>query len=385
MPTPIRPTYDVVIVGARCAGAATAMLLARAGLRVLALDREREGSDTLSTHALMRGAVVQLSRWGLLDEIDGAGTPPIRRAVFHYGDERVDVEVKAREGMKGLYAPRRTVLDPVLVRAARDAGADLRFETAVHDVLRDRGGRVRGVRIADRDGSTREVEAELVIGADGLGSRVAALVGAETTRRARHASALVYAHVAGLPQDGYQWYWRPSASAGVIPTNEGRSCVFAGVPRHRAHELVRDPERGHQRVLHELSPELAEAVARAPQQGAMRAFAGRPGFLRRCWGPGWALVGDAAHFKDPLTAHGITDALRDAELLARAVLLGTERALREHEALRDSLSIEILDVSDAIASFEWDLERLRAHHAALTEAMGREVAALRRLDAARAA
>ena len=119
--------YDVVIVGARCAGAATAMLLARAGHRVLVVDRGRYGTDTLSTHALMRGAVIQLHRWNVLPAVVAAGTTPVRQATFFYGDESVAVPIAPRDGIDALYAPRRHVLDRLLVDAARVAGADVAY------------------------------------------------------------------------------------------------------------------------------------------------------------------------------------------------------------------------------------------------------------------
>jgi 2-polyprenyl-6-methoxyphenol hydroxylase-like FAD-dependent oxidoreductase len=130
------PRYDVVVVGARCAGAATAMLLARRGFRVLVVDRERYGADTLSTHALMRGGVLQLHRWGILEEVKAAGTPTVRSTSFHYGDEVVEVQIKPKGGIDGLYAPRRRVIDRLLVNAARSAGAEVVYETRLVDLLR---------------------------------------------------------------------------------------------------------------------------------------------------------------------------------------------------------------------------------------------------------
>src|SRR5215472_2385127 len=137
--------YDVVIAGARCAGAATAILLARQGARVLLLDRSRYGTDTLSTHALMRGAVLQLHRWGLLPAIIAAGTPPVRSTTFHLPDYVSAVEIKPRHGLDALYAPRRAILDAILADAARDAGAEVRFGTSVTGLRRDRSGRVTGI------------------------------------------------------------------------------------------------------------------------------------------------------------------------------------------------------------------------------------------------
>ena len=139
----LKSRYDAVVVGARCAGAATAMLLARRGLDVLVVEQGERGADTLSTLALMRAGVLQLSRWGLLDGVR-AGTPAIRTTTFHYGDEAaVEIRIKPRDGVDALYAPRRTVLDPLLADAAEAAGADVAYRTRLVDLQRDRRGRVR--------------------------------------------------------------------------------------------------------------------------------------------------------------------------------------------------------------------------------------------------
>src|SRR5688500_14677039 len=142
-------SYDVVVVGARCAGAATAMLLARGGLRVLAVDRDRYGTDTLSTHALMRGGVLQLHRWGILEGLRAAGTPTVRSTSFHYADHVVDVQIKPQGGIDGLYAPRRTVIDRLLVDAARESGAEIAYRTRLIDLMRSPEGRVCGVHLRD--------------------------------------------------------------------------------------------------------------------------------------------------------------------------------------------------------------------------------------------
>jgi flavin-dependent dehydrogenase len=129
----IKSAYDVVVVGARCAGAATAMLLARAGLRVLAIDRQSYGSDTLSTHALMRPAVIQLSRWKLLDPLIQSGAPVITSTTFHYGEQEVPIAIRAEPGIPGLIAPRRTVLDRILVDAAASSGAEVLWGASLVD------------------------------------------------------------------------------------------------------------------------------------------------------------------------------------------------------------------------------------------------------------
>jgi 2-polyprenyl-6-methoxyphenol hydroxylase-like FAD-dependent oxidoreductase len=375
----IRDRYDVVVAGARCAGASTAMLLARQGARVLVVDPMRPGSDTLSTHALMRGAVLQLHRWGLLDAIRAAGTPTIRTTTFHYDDETIEVRIKPRDGVDGLYAPRRTVLDPLLLRAAKAAGATVALGSAVIDVAMDPTGRVRGATVAGPDRRARFVAADLVIGADGVHSRVARLVRAPIERAAEHSTASIYGYRRDLGLDGFHWFYQVGASVGAIPTNDGDTCVFVSVPPARFEAARRSGlELLYREVLRKASLDLADRVARSFSAGKLRAFAGVTGFIRRSAGPGWALVGDAGYFKDPLTAHGITDALRDAELLARAVGAGTDEALTEYQATRDRLIDGLFTVTDRIASFAWDLEEAKALHLALSKEMNAEGLASRR-------
>ena len=373
----MRERYDVVVVGARAAGAATSMLLARRGLRVLAVDRGEYGSDTLSTHALMRAGVLQLVRWGLLGRIEREGTPPVNRTVFHYDDGAVDVPIKPRDGVPALFAPRRTVLDRVLVDAAVEAGAEVRHRVRLADLLRGAGGRVEGVLLQEADGEMSAVRADFVVGADGLRSTVAALVDAPVTWRARHAAAAVYGYWSGLDVDGYHWYWGPGAAAGAIPTNGGQVLLFASVSERECRETMHaDIPRAYRRIVADVAPELAERLPEAQLAGNLKGFPGHAGFMKRAWGPGWALVGDAAYFKDPITAHGISDALRDAELLASAFVEGGEGALAEYEATRDELSTRFAEVTDRIASFEWDTAELKILHKALSEEMKREVAAI---------
>jgi 2-polyprenyl-6-methoxyphenol hydroxylase-like FAD-dependent oxidoreductase len=357
------------------------MLLARAGLRVLNVDRAQLGDDTLSTHALMRGAVLQLHRWGLLRVVVAAGTPPIRSATFHYADEQIVVQIKARDGFDALYAPRRTVLDPLLVRAAAAAGAQVVHGVAAVDLVRDARGRVAGAVLAGPHGSPTRVEAPIVIGADGIRSRIAQLTGAQVERAGRSATATIYGHFAGLALDGYHWHYRPGLGAGAIPTNDGRACLFVSLPPARfLHELPGGMDPLYRRVLAEAAPELARAVARTPPDTKLRSFPGTPGFLRRAWGPGWALVGDAGYFKDPLTAHGITDGLRDAELLARAIVAGTDAALAAYQATRDELSLGLFEVTDRVASFAWDLDQAKRDHQLLARHMAGEAETLLALD-----
>ena len=378
---PSATRYDAIVVGARVAGAATALRLAHGGRRVLAVERGRYGSDTLSTLALMRGGVFQLNRWGVLERLLATSPPPIRETKFHYADEIVPFALRSQDGVDALYAPRRAVLDAQLVDAARAAGAEVVHELRVVDLVRDVGGKVTGVVLDDPRHGRWPVAAQIVIGADGADSVVARRVGAPVERAGRRASGVVYGFFAGLGRTGFHWHFNTGVAAGVIPTHGGLACVFAAVPSQRFEaEIRRDLAAGHARVLGENDPALAEAVAGARRVGPLRGFPGRPGHLRRAWGPGWALVGDAGYFKDPITANGITDALRDAELVARAVRRGTKAAFAEFQALRDTLSQRLFEISDEIAGFDWSLAEVQALHVDLSREMNREVIALRDLD-----
>ncbi|MHA3978785.1 NAD(P)/FAD-dependent oxidoreductase [Halovulum sp. GXIMD14794] len=364
--------YDAIVVGARCAGAATAMLLARGGMKVLLADWAEPRSDTMSTHALMRGAVMQLSRWDLLDQVLASGAPVIDRTVFHYGDEAVPVDIRPAFGTPGLVAPRRYVLDAILVDAARRAGVDVRFGTAFRNVIRGKKGQVTGAWLDSRSGQ-RAVSAPLLIGADGRRSTVVRRVDAPVERTAQNSVACVYAYAQGLPNHGYEWFYAPGIGTGAIPTNDGMHCVFAAAKPDRLREEV--ARRGAAGALHALVQASNEGLARR-LSGARGwtppvVFGGAPGFLRQATGDGWALVGDAGYFKDPLTAHGITDAFRDAEILARAVLDGDADA---YQPTRDALSAELFAITDRVASLDWSLDELKKLHVGLNGAMKAEQA-----------
>jgi flavin-dependent dehydrogenase len=375
-----QPHYDAVIIGARCAGAATATLLARAGMNVLVIDRQTYGSDTMSTHALMRTGVLQLERWGLLPGVMAAGTPAIRATTFHYGCDSLSLNIKAEHGIEHLCAPRRTVLDRILVDAARDAGGDVRHGVVLSRLQIDHEGRVVGVLMRDADGNSFAVRSDIVIGADGRQSSVAALVNAGTYLQGQSASGYIYGYYEDLERCGYHWHFGENVAAGVIPTNHGQHCVFAGVAGTAFRETFHgNVEGAFLKVLAANSPHLSQDVSRARLVGRLRGFVGVPGHLRQSHGPGWALVGDAGYFKDPLTAHGISDALRDAELLARAILDGRARALEAYQHERDGLSKSLFHVTEAIASFRWSLDEIKNLHASLSASMRAECAYMARL------
>jgi 2-polyprenyl-6-methoxyphenol hydroxylase-like FAD-dependent oxidoreductase len=366
--------YDALVVGARAAGAATAMLLARRGLRVLAVDKAVYGSDTLSSHALMRGAVTRLHRWGLLGKVWEAGTPVITKTTFRYGAEVVELDVPATQEIPGLAAPRRTVLDPILVDAAIEAGVAVHHETRLLIIRTEAGGRVRGATLGLADGSTVTITTDLLIGADGLRSMVARQLDVPVTRRGAHASAYImqYFTDVDLPAGTYSWLYRPGLGAGVISTNADTFCVFAAMPPDRFNtEARRDAAAAMADVLRALDPDLWRALSTGTTTGPIRSWPGVRGQFRTAYGPGWALVGDAGYFKDPFAAHGISDAFRDAELLTHATMGGD---FARYERLRNELSMPVFDVLEQIASYDWDLDTLPGLHVQLSQAMRDEEA-----------
>ena len=374
-------SHDVVVVGGRVAGASTALLLARAGLKVALVDRGRRGSDTLSTHALMRAGVLQLSRWGVLDSIVAAGTPAIRRTRFHYPDgELVDVSIKPRVGVEALYAPRRHLLDGVLVDAAEEAGVQVWHETTVTSLRRDALGRVRGVSGRRAGGARVEISAPLTIGADGVRSLVAQEVGSRITWQGRTASAVLYRYLEDGPADAYEWAYGSGAAAGVIPTNDGASCVFVATTPARMRRLRRSGvQHATAALLAAAGAALADRVRDARPVSPVRGWSGVAGQARHSWGPGWALVGDAGYYKDPCTSHGMTDALRDAELLAEQVLavhggaVAEEVALARYQETRERLSRGLFEATEGVAAYDWDADGIRTLLRRFSEAMGDEV------------
>ena len=371
---------DAVVVGARCAGAATALLLARAGARVLMVDRGVYGSDTTSTHALMRGAVLQLHRWNVLPAIVAAGTPPVHSTTFSYSGEDVTVAIEPKFGVAALYAPRRALLDRTLVDAAVDCGAEAAYDVRMDGLIIDHRARVRGITTI-AGGTRHRIEADIVIGADGLHSTVAQHAGAPCLVEGRHAAGVLYSYWENLPIDGYYWRFQADASIGAIPTNEGATCVFASIPSGRFRSEVQgDAASAYRRIIRGVSTEFDARLDEARQVEPIRGFGGHAGFIKQGVGNGWALVGDAGYFKDPATAHGITDALRDAELLARAIIRGTAAAFADYEATRHDLSRRLFELTDDIASFAWNDGALQALHRAFSAEMSREVRALAALD-----
>ncbi|MGW1617348.1 NAD(P)/FAD-dependent oxidoreductase [Streptomyces sp. NPDC002285] len=353
-------THDVVVVGARCAGAATAMLLARRGYNVAAVDQARLPSDTLSTHGLQRGAVVQLSRWGLLDEVLESGAPPVRQVLFRVGD-KVDVRpFRNRAGVDLLVAPRRYVLDAILAEAAEKAGAEFRYGVTVTGVHRDENGRVDGVRGYDKSGGKVELSTRYVVAADGVRSRLAKDLKARTLENRPTDNSTFYAYFRNVEWHGYELHVGRRGLAGVFPTHHGEGCVWLCSPSSTADKLRAAKEgRGAALVdlIGQLTPTLADRLRSGQRTSPVRGAIRMPNYLRQAYGDGWALVGDAGYHRDAITGHGITDAFRDAELLAQALdqaLSGEsdeQNALSLYQKQRDELLRETFDATCELSAY----------------------------------
>ena len=377
-------SYDVVIVGGRVAGASTALLLARAGHRVVVVDRVRFPSDTLSTHLVWPAGVIQLRRWKLLETIVDAGTPALSTIRNDVDGVVFELAVWPESGVGAVYAPRRTVLDSIILNAAEEAGADVLEGVTVDGLARDGTGRVSGVVGHHGDGRPLHVGARVVVGADGWRSRVAREARAIAYDQQRPSNAVHYAYWSGLDDRGVEFWFRSHGlMAGVFPTNDG-ACVYVNCHADRSPELRRDLDANYLRFIDESAPDLAARLNAASRTSPVRGTPGLRGFLRRPYGPGWMLVGDAGCTADPASAHGITAALRDAELAAIAIDAGmrdpklADHAAHAFHAARDR-SRPLYELGWAMASYEWDttmLLDLQASFAAELVREAQETAAL---------
>lgn len=348
-------TYDAIVVGARCAGSPTAMLLARKGYRVLLVDRATFPSDTVSTHLIHPPGVAALARWGILDRIAETGCPPIDTYDFDFGPFTISGRPGTPEA-PAAYAPRRTLLDALLLDAAREAGAEVREAFTVESLVLD-DGRVVGIRGHAKGGATVTERARVVVGADGRYSLVADAVRAEEYDRKPKLLAGYYSYWSGLPLEGRCGNWiRPDRGFAAWPTNDGLTLVIAGWP-YREFEANRSDVEAHFQATVDLAPGFAERLRTATREERFVGAAVR-GFFRTPYGPGWALVGDAGYNKDFITAQGINDAFRDSELCAAALheaLSGArsfDDALGGYQATRDAHVRAIYELTAEFASLE---------------------------------
>ena len=310
--------YDAIIVGARCAGAASAMLLARRGHRVLLVDRATFPSDLPHGHFLHRRGPARLKRWGLLDRLAATGTPPVTAMISDFGDFPLRDSDVFVDGAPLGYGPRRRVLDQILIDAAVEAGADLRMGFAVQDYIGD-GERITGIRGREAAGRTLVTEqAAITIGGDGRNSRLARTVAAPAYEELPSLTCWYFSYWTGCPASGLEMYLRDRRLILAFPADAGLLAVFIAWPAAALPHVRSDIPAHFMEALHAV-PELADRVRSGRQEDRFYGASDLPNFLRRPHGPGWALVGDAGCHKDPFLALGMCDAFRDAELLANAL------------------------------------------------------------------
>lgn len=347
--------YDAIVVGARCAGSPTAMLLARAGYRVLVVDRASFPSDTISTHLVHPPGVAALRRWGLLDGLTATGCPPIHTYAFDFGPFRISGSPGTDESPVA-YCPRRTILDMQLVDAAADAGAEIRERFTVTELIFE-DGRVTGVRGRDRHGTTVTEHARLVIGADGWQSLVAKAVGSGSYHDQPRLQSSYYTYFSGLPMDGsFEVYIRPDRGFGVMPTHDDLTLVIAGWPYAEFEANKRDVEGNYFKTF-ELVPTFAERIRAARREDRFVGMA-LPNFFRKPFGPGWVLVGDSGYTKDFITGQGISDAFLQAEWCASAIddtftaKCSFEVAMSSYQATRDAHALPMYEFTTQLARLE---------------------------------
>lgn len=347
--------YDVIVVGARCAGSPVAMLLARRGHRVLVVDRATFPSDTVSTHYVHQAGLSRLRDWGLLGKVVDAGTPAIRHLDFSYTGIEIAGFADPIDGIDVVYCPRRTVLDQILVDGAREAGAEVVEGFTVTDLLSE-DGRVAGIRGREGDGPEVEFKARFVVGADGSGSVVAQKAGAETYRHLPAGCFIYYSYFSGLDWGMHHRTGFGEQQIGTWPTNDGVNLLAVMRRRDRFADFRADVEGSFQEIFDQVAPELGEEL----RDSGERVENWRPmrypdNYYRRSHGPGWALVGDAGYHKDPFTGWGITDAFKYGELLAEQLHKGLageaeiDAAVAEYEKLRDEQSNGTFELTCSIS------------------------------------
>jgi 2-polyprenyl-6-methoxyphenol hydroxylase-like FAD-dependent oxidoreductase len=351
-------THDAIVVGARCAGSPTAMLLARKGYRVLLLDKATFPSDTMSTHFVHPPGLAALERWGLLERLEATGCPPIDTYSFDFGPLTISGSPQPIDGIGHGYCPRRTILDHLLAEAAVEAGAELREGFTVDEIVAS-DGTVTGIRGHAKEGEAVAERGRVVIGADGKHSMVAKTVRPEQYNERPSHLAMYYAYWSGLPSSGFETTIRTEDRRGwaCLPTHDDLTVIPFGWPVEEFQENRKDVE-GNFFATMDLAPEFAERVRAAKRESKFIGSADLPGYVRKPFGPGWALVGDAAYHKNPITAMGINDAFRDAELLTNALDdafsggRSYEEGMNDYQQSRDHEALPVYDFTDDFAQLE---------------------------------
>lgn len=345
--------YDAIVVGARCAGSPAAMLLARKGYRVLLVDKSKFPSDMLSTHVVQPLACAALQRWGLLDRVVATGCPPMHTYTFDFGPVQLSGAPGTDDAPVG-YCPRRTLLDKILLDGAAEAGVEIREEFSVDEIVME-DGRVTGIKGYSKGGDTVTEHATVIIGADGRHSLVAKTVQAQQYNEKPPLQGGYYTYFSGLPVDGrFEVYVRPNRGFAAAPTNEGLTMVVAGWAIAEHEQNKKDYEGSYLKTLG-MVPSFAERLRGAKREERLFG-AVTPNYFRKPYGPGWALVGDAAYEKDPITAQGIKDAFLDAERCTNALhdsLSGSrpyDEAMADYQRSRDEHAMPMYEFTCQLAT-----------------------------------
>jgi 2-polyprenyl-6-methoxyphenol hydroxylase-like FAD-dependent oxidoreductase len=284
------------------------------GRRVLLLDRARFPSDTLSTLYIHQPGVERLARWGLLDRVHGSGCPPLQTVSYQVADVCLRGRPPALPGVIGAYAPRRYVLDTILVEAAAAAGVDVREQTPVIGLTTD-DGRVTGVRFRTANGNEATERTSLVVGADGMRSTVAKLVDAPLYAQRPNLTCAYYTYWAGVTTD-FEIYERPGGWVAALRTHDDLTLVVAYLPQEQFARVRHDPMSAYLANIEATAPALWQRLAQSSIVDRLYGTGDQRNFFRSAHGPGWVLVGDAGHHKDSINAQGISDAFLQSDLLA---------------------------------------------------------------------
>jgi flavin-dependent dehydrogenase len=348
--------YDAIIVGARAAGSPLAMLLARKGYRVLLTDKSQFPSDTISTHHIHQPGVLRLKRWGLLEEVRASNCPPLTEMSFDVGPFALIGTPSPAEDVTEAFSPRRHVLDTILVRAAERAGAEVREGFTVREITSDEQG-VNGIKGLTRGGVAVTEKARIVVGADGKHSTVARSVSAPVYNERRKLTCNYYSYWSGVTLQGTELYVRERRMFVADRTNDGLTMVGLVLPMNEFDSIRSDVENRFMKEL-ELVPSLLERLRAGRREEPIRGSGDMPNFFRRPYGKGWALVGDAGYNKDSITAQGITDSFKQAELLAEAIDAGftgrkpMNEALAEYERKRNEDAFPIYEFTCQLGALE---------------------------------
>src|ERR1700741_3787863 len=349
--------YDAIIVGARCAGSPLAMLLARKGYRILLLDKAAFPSDTLSTHHIHQPGVAHLKRWGLIEKLRASNCPPTLQIKFDVGPFALVGTPAPADGNAEAYAPRRRVLDKILVDAAVEAGAELRERFTVDELTTDATS-IAGIRGQDANGSTVTESARIVIGADGARSFVAEAVNAPIYFDRGMLTCNYYSYWSGVPHEGVELYPREGRTIVVDKTNDGLSMICIVFPKEEFNRVRSNIEGEYLYAIKENAPGLFERVKNGRREERFAGTGFLPNFFRKPYGKGWALVGDAGYVKDPILAQGITNSFSHAEMLAAALDVGFSgrrpmcEALGHYEHTRNDEVVDMFEHNTQLARLQ---------------------------------